>query len=107
MSVKIRLQRIGRKKQPTFRIVVTESRNSRGGNIIESVGNYTPYRKDKPLTVDLDRVEFWRSKGAIPTEAVIRLVRQARKSPEAGLPVEKKKKAKPVEVAQEPGAGVS
>jgi small subunit ribosomal protein S16 len=104
VSVKIRLQRIGRKKQPTFRIVVTESRNSRGGNIIESVGSYTPYRKDKPLVVDFDRIDHWRSKGAIPTEAVIRLIRQARKGPQTGLPAGKKKQAKPEETGPAPGA---
>jgi small subunit ribosomal protein S16 len=96
VSVKIRLKRIGRKKQPTFRIVVTESRNPRGGEVIEVVGNYTPYKKDKPLIIDFERVDKWRSTGAIPTEAVLRLLRQARGGPKPA--VEKKAKAeKPVE----------
>lgn len=78
MSVKIRLKKIGRKKQPTFRIVVTESRNPRSGKIIENVGFYCPYLKDKPLELDLDRIDAWTGKGAIVTDAVMKLVRRKR-----------------------------
>ncbi len=116
MAVKIRLKRIGRKKQPTYRIVVMESRNPRDGKVIETVGTYTPYRKDKPFAIKLDRVEEWRSKGAKPTEAVLTLLRRARResagpvaAPEAEKVSETAEDAVPVEEAsgsestEEPG----
>jgi small subunit ribosomal protein S16 len=96
VSVKIRLKRIGRKKQPTFRIVVTESQNPRGGKVIESVGNYAPYKKDKPLTIDLSRVDLWRERGAITTDAVSRLLRQAR----SGVGPEQAAARKPAKAAK-------
>lgn len=78
MSVKIRLKRIGRKKQPTYRIVVVDSRCARGGREIEVLGSYTPYKKDKPLSFDTVKYSDWRSKGAIPSEAVVKLSRRAK-----------------------------
>ena len=101
MSVKIRLQRVGRKKQPSFRIVVTESRNARNGEVIEAVGNYTPYIKDQPLTIDMNKVDEWRKKGAIPTDAALRLIRKVQKASQtAPATAAKKVKAeKPVVAA--------
>jgi len=84
VSVKIRLKRIGKKKQPTYRIVVAESRSSRDGSVIDTVGYYSPYLKDKPLRLDMERFEEWRSKGAIPTESVKRLVRGIRRAGRGG-----------------------
>jgi small subunit ribosomal protein S16 len=99
VSVKIRLQRMGRKKQPTFRIVVTESRNARNGEVIEAVGNYCPYIKDQPLTIDMDRIDEWRKKGAIPSDAVMRLLRKVQKAAKAApaTSVKKMKAEKPAE----------
>lgn len=91
MAVKIRLRRTGRKKQAHYRIVVSESRNPRGGKVVETLGSYSPYLKDKPLVIDLARVEEWRSKGATPTEAVLKLLRRARQ-----------RDAKPAEAASAP-----
>ena len=99
MAVKIRLKRTGRKKQPSFRIVVTESRNPRNGESIESVGYYIPYLKDKPLKVDLERVDAWLKKGAVPSEAVKRLLRIVR-SGSSNAPV--KVKVKPVKDEADP-----
>jgi small subunit ribosomal protein S16 len=110
VSVKIRLQRIGRKKQPTYRIVVTESRNPRGGKIIEVVGNYTPYRKDKPLVINVEKIDDWRSKGAITTEAVVKLLRRGRTAGGAEAKPAKTKgsaKDKAAEVAPEEPAASS
>jgi len=99
VSVKIRLKRIGRKKQPTYRIVVTESRNPRGGKVIESVGYYSPYNKDKSLVIDTERIQTWSDKGAITTDAVKKLIRRARRIAEGIEPAEapKKEKVKPAE----------
>jgi small subunit ribosomal protein S16 len=84
---------MGRKKQPTFRIVVTESRNSRSGEVIEAVGFYCPYIKEQPLTLDLNKVDEWRKKGAIPTDAVLRLIRKLQKEA-AAAPASSGKKVK-------------
>lgn len=92
MSVKIRLKRIGRKKQPSYRVVVTESRNSRSGEIIECVGNYCPYVKGKTLNLNLERIAEWRNKGAIPSESVLRLIKIAKRS---GTCPESERKNKP------------
>ncbi|MDQ3072535.1 MAG: 30S ribosomal protein S16 [Bacteroidota bacterium] len=68
MSVKIRLQRHGRKKQPYYFIVVTDSRTPRDGKFIERIGSYNP--NTNPATIDLngDKALEWVEKGAIPTE---------------------------------------
>ena len=106
MSVKIRLKRTGRKKQPSYRIVVMESRNARGGKVIDNIGHYTPYLKDKPLVIDFEKVDLWKGKGAIPSESVAKLLRHGRRVAEGKVPEkpETKKKSKaaaePVAVAE-------
>jgi small subunit ribosomal protein S16 len=73
--VKIRLRRVGAKKQPSFRIVVTDSRSPRDGRFIEAIGFYNP--RTEPETVDYqeDRMLYWLSVGAQPSEAVARMVK--------------------------------
>jgi small subunit ribosomal protein S16 len=68
--VKIRLRRVGAKKQPSYRVVVADSRSPRGGRFIETIGFYNP--RTEPLTVEIkeDRALYWLSQGAQPTEAV-------------------------------------
>ena len=77
MSTKIRLTRAGAKKRPFYRIVVADSKAPRDGRFIERVGVYNPILpKTHPERVVLkkERVEEWLSKGAIPTEVVIRFI---------------------------------
>lgn len=69
--VKIRLKRIGQRNRPFYRIVVADSRRSRDGKYIEAVGYYNP--KTKHLTINKERVEYWLSKGAQPTDTAKRL----------------------------------
>jgi small subunit ribosomal protein S16 len=102
MSVKIRLARGGTKKRPYFRVVVADERAPRDGRFIEKVGTYNPLLPgDSPerVKLDLDRIKHWLSKGAQPTDRVLRfldsagvLKREARLNPE---------KAKPGKKAQE------
>jgi small subunit ribosomal protein S16 len=68
--VKIRLRRVGAKKQPSYRVVVADSRSPRDGRFIETIGFYNP--RTEPLTVEIkeDRALYWLSQGAQPTEAV-------------------------------------
>jgi len=62
---------MGKRKQPYYRIVVTDSRRSRDGKYIESVGHYNP--RDKKLIINKERVEYWLSKGAQPSNTAGRL----------------------------------
>ncbi len=73
MSVKIRLNRIGAKKQPFYRIVVADSRAPRDGKIIEMVGTYDPKTDPSTIKVNKDKIIDWISKGAKPTNTVRKL----------------------------------
>ena len=72
--VKIRLRRVGAKRQPSYRIVVADSEAPRDGRFIENIGFFNP--RTEPETVDLkaDRAQYWLSVGAQPTDAVRRLL---------------------------------
>ena len=78
MSVKIRLRRMGKKKQPHYRIVVADSRSPRDGRFVENLGYYNPVPDPARLVVDLDRVDYWLGQGAIPSDTVGNLVSKAR-----------------------------
>jgi len=69
-------------KQANFRIVVAESHAPRDGRSIDELGSYAPYKKNKPLTVDLDKLDKWISNGAKMSEPVVKLVDRARKASE-------------------------
>lgn len=73
--VKIRLRRVGAKKQPSYRLVVTDSRAPRDGRFIEVVGFYDPRTDPETVTIQEDRALHWLSVGAQPTEAVQRLLK--------------------------------
>ena len=77
MAVKIRLTRIGSKKNPIYRVVVADSRSPRDGRFIEIVGRYNP--QTDPSTIDLDetKIKDWIAKGAQPTAPVSRLIKAA------------------------------
>ena len=77
MSVKIRLRRTGRKKQPLFRIVIADSRSPRDGKFIEVVGQYAPRQGENALNLKADRVNHWLDNGAQPTDTVRSLLRKA------------------------------
>jgi len=70
LSVKIRLTRVGSKKQPYYRIVVADSRSPRDGRFIENIGTYDP--KTEPSTIELNKEKAldWLQKGALPTDTV-------------------------------------
>jgi small subunit ribosomal protein S16 len=74
MAVKLRLTRIGKKKQPQYRIVVADSRSPRDGRFIEILGHYDPRQDPSVLTVDNDKAVKWMSEGAQPTERVAKLL---------------------------------
>ena len=80
MAVKIRLRRTGRKKQPSYRLVVTDIRSPRDGKFIEIVGHFNPLTNPPVLTVDIEKIKSWIQKGAKPTETVRNLLRDYEKS---------------------------
>ncbi len=80
--VSIRLSRGGAKNRPFYHIVVTDSRNSRDGRYIERLGFFNPVARsdDESLRLDLERIEYWKGKGAQPSDRVAQLVKQAKKA---------------------------
>ncbi len=74
MSVKLRLMRVGKKKQPTYRIVAADSRSPRDGRFIEIVGTYAPRQEPSEIHVKSEKAIEWLSKGAQPTETVRKLL---------------------------------
>jgi len=72
--VKIRLRRMGAKKQPTYRFVVTDARSPRDGRFIEIVGHYNPRSEPKTVVVDEEKIKAWLAKGAQPSDPVRRLL---------------------------------
>ena len=74
MAVKIRLKRIGGKKNPFYRIVVADSRYPRNGRFIEEVGYYDPMKEPVVLKIDSEKVEKWLKNGAQPTDTVKALI---------------------------------
>jgi small subunit ribosomal protein S16 len=77
MAVRIRLSRVGATKQPTYRFVVTDSRNARDGRSIDTLGHYNPRTDPIELQIDADKASRWMSRGAKPSQTVERLFRQA------------------------------
>ena len=70
MAVKIRLKRMGKIRQPYFRVVVVDSRKKRDGRVIEEIGKYHPKQEPSFIEVSSDRAQYWLGVGAQPTEAV-------------------------------------
>ena len=101
MPLKIRMARAGAKKRPQFRVVVADSRFPRDGRFIEKLGTYNPMLpKDSKerVQLDLERVKHWLSKGAQPSDRVMRFLdaaglmkRKPRNNPEKAIPRKEKK----------------
>ena len=76
MAVKIRLRRMGSKKNPFYRIIVADSRAPRNGRFIEELGYYNPLTEPKKVVVNLESVNKWIENGAKPTDTVDRLFKE-------------------------------
>jgi small subunit ribosomal protein S16 len=84
MAVHIRLTRAGAKKRPFYRIIVTDHRSPQGGRFLENIGTYDPTREPVHFLVNLERLTYWRSKGALPSQTLEQLLkRQAKAAAEA------------------------
>ena len=75
MAVKLRLMRMGKTKQPTYRVVAADSRSPRDGRFIEILGNYNPREEPSVVNFDNDKAVEWLKKGAQPTERVQKLLK--------------------------------
>src|SRR3990170_7916121 len=100
--VKIRLMRVGKKKQPSFRVVVADSRSPRDGRIIEAIGHYHPRQEPSLVEVDNERALYWLREGAQASDSVRQLLRISGawsefsgEAPLAGPAVPKVRKATP------------
>ncbi|MGH9060699.1 MAG: 30S ribosomal protein S16 [Acidimicrobiales bacterium] len=77
MAVKLRLMRMGKKKQPVYRVVAADSRSPRDGRFIEILGTYEPRQEPSRVIIDNARAVRWLRQGAQPTETVARLLNQS------------------------------
>lgn len=80
MAVKVRLARAGAKKAPFYRVVVTNSRSPRDGRFIEHIGVYDPTRTPVEVRFKMERVDYWLSQGAEPSDTVAHLISVAKKA---------------------------
>lgn len=81
MALKIRLMRTGKKKQPSYRVVVKEARSPRSGRYVELVGTYNPLVEPSEIKLNQERIKYWISVGAQPTETVQRLIKKVSQAP--------------------------
>jgi small subunit ribosomal protein S16 len=95
--VKIRLKRVGKKKQPAYRVVVADSRSPRDGRIIEAIGHYNPRTDPSEVVIDTGRANYWIERGAQPSNTVRKLIKIA----ETGVapPPERERVSKKVTIA--------
>jgi small subunit ribosomal protein S16 len=77
MAVRIRLTRVGATKQPTYRVVVADSRSARDSRAIETIGHYNPRTEPVEVNIDADKAKAWLAKGARPSDTVERLFKNA------------------------------
>ena len=77
MAVRIRLTRVGATKQPTYRVVVADSRKARDSRAIETIGHYNPRTEPVEVSIDADKAKAWLAKGAKPSDTVERLFKNA------------------------------
>jgi small subunit ribosomal protein S16 len=103
MALKIRLTRIGSTHQPHYRVVVAEARSRRDGAPVEVLGTYDPRTKGTQVRLDLERVNYWLSKGAKPSDTLNAMIKKARRlpvesagSPQAAAPTADSASAPPV-----------
>jgi len=80
MSVRVRLTRVGSKKNPIWRVVVADQRSPRDGRFIETIGHYNPQTEPSTIHIDEDRLQHWLARGAQPSGTVKQLIKARSKS---------------------------
>ena len=79
MSVRIKLKKVGRRHRPSYRLTAVDRRRSRDSKVIEELGSYNPVhpREDQQVALNRERIEYWLSVGALPTDTVRRMLQKA------------------------------
>jgi len=90
MAVHIRLARAGAKKRPFYRLVVTDQRSPRGGRFLENIGTFDPSKDPGVLTVNQERLAYWKGCGAQPSDTVARLLKNQPAPEAAAAPTDAK-----------------
>jgi small subunit ribosomal protein S16 len=80
MSVRVRLTRVGSRKNPIWRVVVADQRSPRDGRFIETIGHYNPRTQPSTIAIDEERLQHWLARGAQPTGTVKQLIKARAKS---------------------------
>src|SRR3954447_26696341 len=101
MSVRVRLTRVGAKKNPIWRVVVSDQRSPRDGRFIETVGHYNPQTDPSTIVIDDDRLNHWLRRGAPPTNTGKRLLK-AHASGAAAAPPPSEEPAEPAPAGDQP-----
>ena len=107
MAVRIRLTRMGATKRPSYRVVAIDSRRPRDGRALEILGFYDPLTDPATVQIDADKLKTWMDKGALPSDTVVKLMRQAGIGGVAPVPATAPKKRTPAKKkakAEEPKA---
>jgi|SRR5215469_110752 len=103
MAVSIRLRREGTKNRPYYRVVVADSRSPRDGKFIEIIGTYDPHRTGENSSFNVERAEYWISKGAQPSDTVRSLIKEQKKTATAEPAAEaNQQSSEPVEGGSSP-----
>ena len=105
MSVRVRLTRVGSKKNPIWRVVVSDQRSPRDGRFIETIGHYNPQTEPSTIVIDEERFRHWVSRGAQPTNTVKQLVKAHGKGIEGGTSTGSAGVSRGAPVPGEPPAG--
>ena len=82
MSVRVRLTRVGGKKNPIWRVVVADQRSPRDGRVIETIGRYNAQTEPSEIVLDRDRLQYWLDRGAQPSHTVKKLMRSGTEASE-------------------------
>ena len=93
MAVRIRLTRVGATKRPAYRVIAIDKRRSRDGRALEILGFYDPLTEPATVHLDTERINAWIGKGALPSDTVAKLIRQAEKAALEPAAAEKPKRA--------------
>ena len=101
MAVSIRLRREGTKNSPYYKVVVADKRSPRDGKFIEIIGTYDPKKPGRNSTLEIDRIEYWISKGAQPSDTVRSLIKKNKKA-EAAEPTAKAEPEEQQSAPEEP-----
>ena len=93
MAVAIRLTRVGATKRPAYRVIAIDKRRSRDGRALEILGYYDPLTEPATVRLETDKIKAWIGKGAQPSDTVVRLMRQAEATAQAGADAPAPKRA--------------